>query len=383
MRSIAAAGLLAAMLLVGCATTPTARQAPIASIPAATVPQPPVRSVPEPSPATPLVATSPRARPSGAFAGLEGWAEDDHAAAFHAFAAGCRAARDPELAKTCRRALNLGELTEDQARRFLETNFRPEPVGDPGVLTAYFTPVYEARRVRESDFTAPVRPRPVDLPRQQPATPTATYASRESIDRRPAADALAWLRPEDLFFLQIQGSGVLRFPDGLARRAAFDGSNGALFVGIAAPMRRLGLLVDQDTSAERIRAWLAANRGSAADAVMRLNPRYVFFRLEPDDGVEPAGAAGVRLIPGRALAVDQSQHGMGEVLWVDATSPTLAGAFPAYRRLAMALDTGGAIKGQVRADLYLGRGPEAGLEAGRVRHVLHLYRLTPVSPPSS
>jgi membrane-bound lytic murein transglycosylase A len=116
---------------------------------------------------------------------------------------------------------------------------------------------------------------------------------------------------------------------------------------------------------------------------MRLDRRYVFFRLEPDDGAEPAGAAGLRLIPGRALAVDPASHALGEVLWVDAAAPALSGAFPAYRRLAMALDTGGAIKGETRADLYMGRGPDAGAEAGRVRHVLRLFRLMPLAQPLS
>jgi membrane-bound lytic murein transglycosylase A len=208
-----------------------------------------------------------------------------------------------------------------------------------------------------------------------------SYAERAEIEMRPARDALAWLRPEDLFFLQIQGSGVLEFSDGETLRAVYDGSNGAPFVGLAAPMRRQGLLADNDTSAESIRAWLSAHRGPAAQAVMNLDPRYVFFRLETDDGVEPSGAAGLRLIPGRALAVDPARHAMGEAFWVEATAPALAGAFPAYRRFAMALDTGSAIKGEARADLYLGRGADAGLEAGRVRHILRLYRLTPVTQP--
>jgi membrane-bound lytic murein transglycosylase A len=116
---------------------------------------------------------------------------------------------------------------------------------------------------------------------------------------------------------------------------------------------------------------------------MQLNPRYVFFSLAPDDGREPVGAAGVPLPAGRAIAVDPTRHAMGELFWLDAAAPTLAGAFPAYRRLALALDTGGAIKGPVRADLYMGLGPDAGAEAGRVRHVLRMYRLVPRVGPQS
>jgi membrane-bound lytic murein transglycosylase A len=110
---------------------------------------------------------------------------------------------------------------------------------------------------------------------------------------------------------------------------------------------------------------------------MQLNPRYAFFRLAPDDGRPPVGAAGSPLPAGRAVAVDRAWHQMGELLWIDAEAPLLQGAFPTYRRLVVALDTGGAIQGPVRADLYLGQGDAAGAEAGRVRHALRLYRMIP------
>jgi membrane-bound lytic murein transglycosylase A len=110
---------------------------------------------------------------------------------------------------------------------------------------------------------------------------------------------------------------------------------------------------------------------------MAENPRYVFFRLTPDDGQDPAGAASVSLPAGRAVAIDPAHHGYGQPLWIDADAGALAGAFPAYRRLVTALDTGGAIKGAVRADLYIGRGTSAGVEAGRIRHSLRMYRLVP------
>jgi membrane-bound lytic murein transglycosylase A len=355
--------LAAALALAACATSPQVAPALVA--------------VARPPPAAPP-APSPPPAPNVAFASLPGWDRDDHAAALAAFRAGCPASRDAAMAEVCRRAIALGAAGEDEARAFLEANFRPEPAGEPGLLTAYFAPIYDAREAPDDAFSAPVRPRPADLPADG-----GSYADRATIEARPAGDALAWMRPEDLFFLQIQGSGVLVFPDGRRLKAAFDGHNAARFVGIARPMREQGLLADADTSGEAIRAWLAAHRGTAADAVMRLDPRYVFFRLEPDDGADPAGAAGAPLIPGRAVAVDLSRHALGDLLWIDAEAPALTGAFPAYRRLTIALDTGGAIKGEARADLYLGRGPAAGLEAGRVRHVLRLWRLAPIAQPDS
>jgi membrane-bound lytic murein transglycosylase A len=203
-------------------------------------------------------------------------------------------------------------------------------------------------------------------------------ADRRQIETAPPNGALAWMRAEDLFFLQIQGSGTLRFPDGRRMKAAYAGDNGKPFVAIARPMVEAGQLQQNKASGDGIRGWLAAHRGPEALAVMWKNPRYVFFSLSPDDGKEPAGAAGVPLPAGRALAVDPGRHPYGEVWWIDAEAPVLAGANAKYRRLAMALDTGAAIRGEIRADLYIGRGDRAGLEAGRVRHTLKMMRLVPV-----
>ena len=364
MRFLAGAGLaLLALTLAACASTPRGPMAP---------PVGPVTPRPPPRQPAPLYDD---------FAALPGWAQEDHAAALAAFRRTCPVARSLDLAAACRKAEALGDLGEAQARAFLEANFRPEPVGPPGLLTAYFAPVYEARRAPDAMFSAPVRPRPADLPEADvTGGRDVPYADRTTIEARPASDALAWMRPEELFFLQIQGSGVLVFENGARAKAVFDGVNGLPFRGVAAPMREQGLLADADTSGEAIRRWLAEHRGVEADAVMRLNPRYVFFRLAPDDGVDPAGAAGLPLLAGRSIAVDLTQHALGEVFWIDASAPALTDAFPSYRRLAMALDTGGAIKGPVRADLYLGKGPDAGREAGRVRHALRLWRLVPTTP---
>jgi membrane-bound lytic murein transglycosylase A len=307
----------------------------------------------------------------GGFAALPGWTLEDHRAALAAVKAACAPSAD--TAGVCLRLAWLDNPTDLQAREFMERNFRPVLLADTGLLTGYFTPIYDARRVADPEFSAPVRPPPAG------GGPHGVRADRAAISRWPAADALAWMRPEDLFFLQIQGSGVLVFPDGARLRAAFAAANDQPFSGVATPMRAQGLL-GRDTSGDAIHAWLAANRGPAAEAVMDLDRRYVFFTLQPDDGAPPAGAAGVRLIPGRALAVDPASHRMGELLWIDADAPTLPDAFATYRRVAVALDIGSAIKGEARADLYLGEGDAAGQEAGRIRHILRLYRLDPIGP---
>lgn len=330
-----------------------------------------------------------------ALADLPGWASEDHAAALAAFERGCGVARGVELAGVCRRARERGFLDEAQARLFLETHFQARALPGPGLLTAYFAPEYEASAYRHGPFTAPVRPRPADLvtvdlgafdpnlagrkiSARLAAGDLTPYPDRAAIEAEPVDEALAWMRPEDLFFMQIQGSGVLRLADGRRLKASYNGSNGRPFVGVAAVLRDRGDLAADNTSGEAIRAWLAAHRGPEADEVMRKDPRYVFFKVAADDGIDPVGAAGAPLTPGRALAMDPSRHAMGELFWIDASAPSLNGAFPTYRRLAVALDVGAAIKGEVRADLYLGRGEAAGLEAGRVRHALNLYALQPV-----
>ncbi|MDB5477143.1 MAG: transglycosylase [Phenylobacterium sp.] len=304
------------------------------------------------------------------FADLRGWARENHAAALAVFRTACGVASDPAMVRGCARARAAGPLKGPDARRFFEDNFRLDPAVGAGMLTAYFAPEYEARSAPAGEFTAPVRPRPADLAAAGP------YADRTAIEARPAADALAWMKPEELFLLQVQGSGTLRFPDGRRLKALYAATNGRPYLAIGGPMRSQGLLPGE-VSAESIRAWLAAHRGADAQRVMQLNPRYAFFRLAPDDGRPPAGSAHVPLPAGRAIAVDPAFHPMGELLWLDADRPVLAGAKPSYRRLVVSLDTGSAIKGPVRADLYLGEGAAAGDEAGRVHHALRLYRLSP------
>lgn len=375
-----AGAALAALILAACATAPAYRPGP----PRGVSPFPPESRATEAPPERVLPLTA-----------LPGWAAEDHAAALDAFRQTCGAAQDAALARVCRSARAIGPLDRAHAREFFEANFRAERRPGEGVLTAYFAPVYEARHKRSAEFSAPLRPKPDDLkvvdagifdPSQSgrpgaaidPGSgPLLPYPDRAAIEATPPDKVLAWMRPEELFFLQIQGSGVLTFADGSRRKALYAANNGRPFVGVANLMRDKGLLARDNTSGEAIRAWLAAHRGPEADAIMQANPRYAFFSLAPDDGRQPVGAANLPLPAGRAVAVDPLHHPMGELLWIDAEAPLLAGAFPSYRRMVTALDTGGAIKGDVRADLYLGLGPAAGTEAGRVRHALRLYRLVP------
>ena len=385
-RAAAVAALVGSAFLTACATvTPPPGSGPGPAPGAPPGATGPVQAIPAPEEAAPASVALDR---------IPGWETEDHSAALALVSATCRDRPRPVLASACRQVMAAGALPPVEARRLLETLFRAEPLGDQGLLTAYFSPQYEVRFFRTGEFTAPVRPRPADLELQPGARPDPArpgwkgegrqidgewrpYDDRAVIEAREETQPLGWMRAEDLFFLQIQGSGTLVLPDGRRKRAVFVATNGLPFRGIATPMRDQGLLPADGTSGEAIRAWLSAHRGPEADAIMRLNPRYVFFRMEDDDGTEPVGAGNVPLIAGRSIAVDPLFHQYGDLYWLDAQAPSLAGAFPRYSRLVAALDTGGAIRGPVRADLYMGRGDAAGAEAGRVKHGLALWRLIP------
>ncbi|HQT51868.1 MAG TPA: MltA domain-containing protein, partial [Phenylobacterium sp.] len=288
---------LCALTLAACAT---AKPGP--------APRPGPRPTPAPAPAPVLEQ----------FSDLPGWAADDHAAAFEAYRSTCGAARDAAMGEICRRARARPLLSGPEARAFFEDNFRPEAVPGEGVLTAYYAPEYEARARADAEFSAPVRPKPVDLvssgqggrdaQQRGPDGKLGPYPDRTAIETSPPTQVLAWMRPEELFFLQVQGSGVVTYPDGRRVKVLFAATNGRTFTGIANPMRDRGLLAANNTSGEAIRQWLADHRGPEADAIMRLNPRYVFFTTAPDDGRPPVGSAGIPLPTGRAIAVDPSRH---------------------------------------------------------------------------
>jgi len=382
--------VVAVLTLGGCATT---RPAPMARRPPTTSPHYwPQARPPQLRPRTPAPAIASLVPLSD----LRDWRNDDHVQALAAYQLGCAIARDPAAEMVCARAKALGPVDEAAARKFFEANFRAQILPTTGLLTAYFAPEYPARHTPDAEFSAALRAKPDDLVQVDAApgdppdrkTPRLAldgtllpYPNRTDIELLPPAAPLAWMRPEDLFFMQIQGSGGVVFPDGTRMKALYAADNGQPFLPIAPEMVRRGLLAPTHASGDAIRHWLADHRGPQAQTIMDLDPRYIFFKLVPDDGGEPIGGAGLPLPPGRSIAIDTTWRAYGDLYWIEATSPILSGAMKTYRRLVMALDTGSAIKGAARADLYLGRGAAAGTEAGRVRHTLTLVRLVPLAQP--
>ena len=321
------------------------------------------------------------------FADLPGWAGADPRAALAAFRLGCRAPRPAAaplpvdaaalkdaLARTCSAAA-APPADAAAARRFFETHFRPYrvegPRGAEGLFTGYFEPQFAAARRRGAGYDVPIHGLPAE------AKTGAVLAARADIETGATGQAwpvLFWARdPVDVFTLHIQGSGRLVLAEGGFARVAYAGNNGHGYVPIGRLMRERGLLPEGGTNMPAIQAWLRAH-SDAGRALMRENPRYIFFR-EVADGEGTKGQLGVTLTAMTSLAVDPAFIPLGLPLWLDTTWP-LEQAKP-MRMLVVAQDTGGAIKGPVRGDVYFGAGPEAARNAGHMAQRGRYFLLLP------
>jgi membrane-bound lytic murein transglycosylase A len=338
---------------------------------------------------------------------LDGWANDDHAAAFAAFLTSCRAlngerrpgretAITEELKNVCRRAFAAIPLEEDAARKFFEDNFRPlriSKLGDSdGFLTGYYEPIIEGSRVPTGEFTAPLFRRPpnlvasgrrklgdlfpnkgVKVGRRFGRRKIVPFYTRGEIEDG-ALDGwrleICWLRSQlDVLFAQIQGSARIRLEDGTILRINYDSHNGWPYTPVGRVLIERNIIPKDEMSMQRIREWMEAHPDDAKDA-RRQNKSYVFFRivdLASED--EPMGAQGVPLVPGRSIAVDRALHVYGTPFFISADLP-IANEKTAtkFRRLVFAQDTGSAIVGPARADIYFGAGAEAARMAGRIRN---------------
>jgi len=323
---------------------------------------------------------------------LPGWEDTDPFVALEALRATCQYKKGRQYAEVCAAMAQQDFESPTQILAFLNAHLQIEKIDGQGLMTGYFVPDYDARLAPDAEFSQPVRGKPADLvviPGSQltPASSAAKIAARKvgdvyvpyytraEIEQMPS-DAVYFMRPEDYFYMQLQGSGFLDLPDGSRVYAAYAADNGWPFVGIAKVMTERGILEKNQTSGDNIHNWLAVHRGPEATEIMNANPRYGFFAIQPNV-TEPVGASGLSLPPGSAIAIDPTLNDMGDLFWLDADAGTLKDAFPEYHRMVAALDTGGAIKGKIRADLYVGHGERAGIEAGRIKHNLRMWRIVP------
>ena len=294
---------------------------------------------------------------------------------------------------SCTAAAALVPGDEAATRRYYETWFQPYRIGVPGLFTGYYEPEVRGALAQGGAYQTPALARPYDLLQTPSATDPhglpaigrlsqgrlAAYWSRADIEAGRLgnqARPLLWLAdPADLFFLQIQGAGRVRLPDGAVVRLAYDGKNGRPYTPIGRVLADRHALAANDISMQSIRAWLAANPGQAKD-VMDRNEDYVFFRVltGTDSGLGPPGALGVALTPGRTAAVDRHAIPLGAPVFVDTTDPL---TLQPWRRLLLAQDVGSDIVGGARMDIFLGAGPAAEAQAGRMREAGSAYVLLP------
>jgi len=356
---------------------------------------------------------------------LKGWSGDDHVAAFATFLASCRSLlrsslRQDEkrpmyaaLTQVCRRALVAGRLAEDQARLFFERNFRPLHItrlGDSaGFLTGYFEPIVDGSRVPTGIFKVPIYRRPPDLvpPLHSagPSFPNKGQSLRRTdggtlvpyYDRGEILDGaldgkrleICWIKNKsDALTIQIQGSARVRLEDGAMLRINYDGHNGYPFVPLSRILIERNVIAREEMSLERIREWVRANPQSAEE-FLRQNRSFMFFRIVglTDDRQaagyqekprEAIGAQGITLTPTRSIAVDNALHVYGTPFFIEADLPlTDEKRGDHFDHLMIAQDTGSAIVGPARADIFWGAGDRAGQLASHVHHAGNFAMLVP------
>lgn len=364
---------------------------------------------PPPPVVTPSVPPSPqpfvRHYVPAAWADLPGWQDDDHAAAWTAFLSSCRgmASRPHGAAwkSVCDQARTAGPLAENApaARQFFEKHLRPYAVlsGDgkaEGMVTGYYEPLLRGSRHAQKGFEQPVRGVPddlltIDLSALFPelkdkrvrgrleGNKVVPYWSRAEIqsrgERLPAKTLLYVDDAVELFFLQVQGSGRVRLPDGSMVRLNYADQNGHPYQSIGRVLIERGELKLEDASMQGIQAWARANP-ARLNELLNANPSYVFFRELPDSKVGPQGALGVPLTAERSIAIDPRAIPLGAPVFLATTRPN---SVQPLQRLVLAQDTGGAIKGAVRADFFWGFGREAGEQAGRMKQSGRYWLLWP------
>ncbi|HRQ58329.1 MAG TPA: murein transglycosylase A [Azoarcus taiwanensis] len=348
---------------------------------------------PEREPAPPLQMAS--------WADLAGWNHDDHAQAWPALRSSCSTLiRQSLWQSVCSAAESLGATPSTHAvRQFFEAHFTPWATVNPdggrqGLVTGYYEPLIEGSRQPSTQYAWPIRGVPedmltIDLGDVYPdlrgmrlrgrlvENRIVPYWDRSQLtelgDLLPAPVLLWASDPIDLFFLQVQGSGQVRLPDGTRVRIGYADQNGHPYRSIGRWLIDQGELTLENASMQGIKAWAKSNPNRLKE-LLDTNPSYVFFReLPPSDG-GPIGAQGHPLTAERSLAIDPRFTPLGAPVFLDTTFPL---SDRPLRRLMVAQDTGGAIKGPVRADFFWGFGDDAGALAGRMRQQGRMWVLLP------
>lgn len=305
------------------------------------------------------------------FAALSGWSEGGQAEALAAFLVTCDQLDAPDWRPICKLAADV-PADDASARAFFEMLFRPVLIGTPPALfTGYFEPELNGSPIRTPRFAWPIYARPPEL---RDGTAFRSRAEIEGGALRGRGLEIAWIDdPVEVFFLHIQGSGRVKMTDGSVIRVGYAGKNGHPYRSVGQELVRRGIFSPHQVSAQVIARWVRQNPGIGAE-LLNHNPSYVFFRRLKNLPAElgPIGAMGRSITPMRSLAVDPAYTPLGAPVWIEK-----AGAAP-LRRLMVAQDTGGAIKGAQRADIFYGFGDAAGEAAGTIKDGGRMVQLLPI-----
>jgi membrane-bound lytic murein transglycosylase A len=398
-RSVPASLASVAFLLAACTTAPPqpARPPVVVAMPPPVGPVAVPAETPKPPPAPLMTPTT--------FNALPGWQQDDLREAWPAFTASCRAlvARS-DWKSACTAAPLVDARDTNAVRQYFETWFVPNIVraedgADTGLITGYYEPMLRGSRKRGGPFQTPLYKVPddlltIDLGNVYPnlknmrlrgrlvGKKVVPYSTRAEIERAnlPGRE-LVWVDdPVEAFFLEVQGSGRVQLDDsGETVRIAYADQNGHPYKAIGRWLVEQGELTVEQASAQGIKSWIAAHPERRQE-LFNVNPSYVFFKEErlPDPSVGPKGALGVPLTPARSVAIDPKFLPLGAPLFLATTE---AGSDVPMRRLMMAQDTGGAIRGAVRADFFYGFGGAAPDKAGLMKQQGKIWVLMPRSAP--
>lgn len=303
------------------------------------------------------------------FSDLAGWMEDDHAAALATFRETCPDLTDPDWTPICALAFDAAD-----ARGFFEATFTPVLIEDgaPMLFTGYYEPELLGSRTRSDRFNIPLYSVPPEVTEDRPFLTRREIEETEALAGRGLE--IAWLDdPVEAYFLQIQGSGRIRLAEGGQLRLGYAGRNGHPYRSIGQSLIDDGLFAASELSADTIKTWVAENP-EAGTELLRSNPSFIFFRevteVPADQG--PLGAMNRSITPMRTIAVDPAFTPLGAPVWIERQGEE------AMTRLMIAQDTGGAIKGAQRADIFFGTGEAAGTEAGRTRDPGRMVVLLPI-----
>jgi len=359
------------------------------------------------------------------FGDLAGWNLDDHGEAFSTFLITCAAAtgsnkplrsgasQDAGLTRICNKALNLRKpITPAIARTFFEKNFRPHKVTETGgvssdskgFVTGYYEPVVSGSLTRTAEFTEPLLALPaghvvINAASKYPGIPQHLTTARKHMDGklRPyperraiqagisnaIAQPIVWVRDAiEAFMIHVQGSAKIRLPNGEDIRIKYAGRNGHPYTSIGKILAQHHNIPPSRVTMDFLKNWVrsAGQRpGSPGRELMNANKSYIFFQIDHETAhnLGPIGGAGVNLTAKRSIAIDRNIWPYGLPFWIDAHLPWQSRHKSKFQRLMIAQDTGSAILGPARGDIFFGSGELAGSIAGAIRHPATFFVLLP------